>query len=532
MQIRNNGNVGIGNFGAPFSAAERLHLRESSGNPSVFLMTGNYTGDNSNDGFHISLNNNATATLQSVELNLFENSNMNFLTNNTQRMRITGDGNVGIGSVTPVGKLFVVNDVNTTVLAPAVYANSTATTSGYSATGVQSLASASGSNGDTYAIDAQASGSGNFNVALKLLTTSNASNNYGIYSNMGKGIGYYSTVTGTSGSTTEQNGGITVEVANGAYVGGVSGKASNGVTSNTGGTFEANGGTNIANWNVGVHGIAQYGYASGCINRGVHGYSNHALSTNAGTFYGVSGYVNVEQANDYAGFFEGKVYSTVSFTTSDSNLKSNVTSLNGALAIIDQLLPKTYSFKTNNYSEMNLPQGIHAGLIAQQVEQVLPQVVGSAYSPDLMDALGNVIRPAFHYKVLNYTELIPYLIAAIKEQQAQIQALQMAQNPVSPTPSYQKEIKLTNKATLILDQNFPNPFKENTTINYNIPDDVKQAQILFYNSKGNVINSVDITERGAGSLLVYGQDLTNGVYTYSLLADNKLIETKRMIKLK
>jgi hypothetical protein len=154
-------------------------------------------------------------------------------------------GAVGIGSVSPVGKLYVSNDVNTTVLVPAIYANSTASTAGYSAIGVQSFASASGAGGNTYAIEANASGSGNLNSSLKLITTSNAANNYGIYSTMGKGIGYYSTVTGTSGSTTEQNGGIVVEVANGAYVGGVSGKASNGVTSNTGGTFEANGGPTL-----------------------------------------------------------------------------------------------------------------------------------------------------------------------------------------------------------------------------------------------------------------------------------------------
>jgi hypothetical protein len=201
------------------------------------------------------------------------------------------------------------------------------------------------------------------------------------------------------------------------------------------------------------------------------------------------------------------------------------------LGIIDQLLPKTYSFKTNTYAEMNLPQGIHAGLIAQQVEQVLPQVVGSAFQPDLLDQSGNVIRPAFHYKVLNYTELIPYLIAAIKEQQVQIDNLQLSQKTINPSPTNQLEIKLSDRNTIILDQNQPNPFKENTTIKYNIPDNVKSAQILFYNSKGNVINTVEINTKGEGSLFVYGFDLSSGIYTYSLLVDGKVVETKKMIKL-
>jgi hypothetical protein len=116
MQIRSNGNVGIGNYGA-FTAAERLHLRESTGNRTVFLMTGNNTGDNVTDGFHISVNNNATATLQSVDLNQQENASLNFLTNALPRMQIISNGNVGIGNYTaftPQNLLHQLSGSNTT----------------------------------------------------------------------------------------------------------------------------------------------------------------------------------------------------------------------------------------------------------------------------------------------------------------------------------------------------------------------------------------------------------------------------------
>jgi len=82
----------------------------------------------------------------------------------------------------------------------------------------------------------------------------------------------------------------------------------------------------------------------------------------------------------------------------------------------------------------------------------------------------------------------------------------------------QLEVKLSDK-TIVIEQNNPNPFKENTTINFKIPEDVKQAQILFYNSKSNVISTVEITVRGACSLLIYGSKLSNGVYAYTLLVD-------------
>ena len=46
-----------------------------------------------------------------------------------------------------------------------------------------------------------------------------------------------------------------------------------------------------------------------------------------------------------------------------------------------------------------------------------------------------------------------------------------------------------------------------------------------------MINTVEITTKGEGSLLVYGADLSSGIYNYSLLVDGKVIETKKMIKL-
>jgi hypothetical protein len=47
---------------------------------------------------------------------------------------------------------------------------------------------------------------------------------------------------------------------------------------------------------------------------------------------------------------------------------------------------------------------------------------------------------------------------------------------------------------------------------------------------GKLINSVDISERGNGQLNVFANDLSTGVYTYSLVADGQITATKRMFK--
>jgi hypothetical protein len=91
-------------------------------------------------------------------------------------------------------------------------------------------------------------------------------------------------------------------------------------------------------------------------------------------------------------------------------------------------------------------------------------------------------------------------------------------------------VNLSNKNAIVLNQNVPNPFAESTTITYSVTTSVQKAQIHFYDGTGKLINSVDITERGNGQLNVFANDLSSGVYTYSLVADGQVVSTKRMVK--
>jgi hypothetical protein len=93
-----------------------------------------------------------------------------------------------------------------------------------------------------------------------------------------------------------------------------------------------------------------------------------------------------------------------------------------------------------------------------------------------------------------------------------------------------QSVELKNLNAIILDQNLPNPFAERTTITYTVPEEVTQAELVFYDMRGRIINQIEINERGQGKMTVYGENLQNGVYTYSLVADGILIDTKKMVK--
>ncbi|TAE77272.1 MAG: secretion protein Por, partial [Bacteroidetes bacterium] len=56
------------------------------------------------------------------------------------------------------------------------------------------------------------------------------------------------------------------------------------------------------------------------------------------------------------------------------------------------------------------------------------------------------------------------------------------------------------------------------------------AQIIFTTTDGKIIKTHDITEKGKGVLNVFADDLSSGVYTYTLVVDGKTIDSKKMMK--
>lgn len=151
---------------------------------------------------------------------------------------------------------------------------------------------------------------------------------------------------------------------------------------------------------------------------------------------------------------------------------------------------------------------------------------------------------------------VPILIAALKEQQGTIDSInqvltQLAStlnqccsnnsrtinnsnngsiNAQPPPNASAIEVQLSDRDAVVLNQNVPNPFAEQTVISYNIPAKANFAQILFYNINGQLIKAVDIKDKGQGRLNVFANDLSSGTYSYSLYVDGKLMDTKKMTK--
>ncbi|MBK9638234.1 MAG: T9SS type A sorting domain-containing protein [Bacteroidetes bacterium] len=181
-----------------------------------------------------------------------------------------------------------------------------------------------------------------------------------------------------------------------------------------------------------------------------------------------------------------------------------------------------------------MPYGTRYGFIAQDVAAIAPDLVKDFNYPAEYDSAGTLLNPAFNSLGMNYIGVIPLLVAAVNEQKATIDSLINAlQNPTplpNINPQNSQKISLSNVSSIILNQNDPNPFTESTRITFQIPDEVRDAKIIFTSTTGAIINTAIINERGAGELEVYSSELSKGLYHYTLVCDGKVIATKKMVK--
>jgi hypothetical protein len=123
-------------------------------------------------------------------------------------------------------------------------------------------------------------------------------------------------------------------------------------------------------------------------------------------------------------------YTGILFNVSDKRLKKNIRKIESATALIMKIEGVNYEHRLDEYPSMGLGQGMQYGFIAQDLEEVIPQLV----SEKLIDVKGTVQQTDKRttakadnkelFKMVNYTALIPVLVEAIKEQEVRIRGLE------------------------------------------------------------------------------------------------------------
>ncbi len=245
------------------------------------------------------------------------------------------------------------------------------------------------------------------------------------------------------------------------------------------------------------------------------------------------------------------------YQISDSNLATNIQPLKNCLNYIKLLKGVSYNLRnTADSITKTSVSAIQYGFIAQDVQKIFPNLVTS--------------NDSSKSELLNYTGLIPVLVESIKQLTIKAltdstnysNALSYLKNKISndslnfanqinalttklskccgnstttnennevPHSTIYDNSRNINQQSASLEQNAPNPFNQNTSIGYYIPDNVINAVLYIYNLEGIEIKSMPIADRGKSSITVYGNSLVAGMYIYTLITDGVVADTKRMI---
>jgi hypothetical protein len=295
---------------------------------------------------------------------------------------------------------------------------------------------------------------------------------------------------------------------------------------------------------IGVFGQA---YQGSLYNIGVAGVSvNPAPSPALGIgLYGEGQYA--------AAYLAGALVYGVSLGLSDQDFKTEITDDVPGLTTLEQIRPYSYFFNTAEFPDFNLPDQKQFGVLAQELSEVLPELVYEKVKPAIHDPeTGEVISEERAHLAVNYDGLIPVLIKSVQEQQtmideqltmitaqqAQIEALiQMVNNccaqgeaPKSNSPDggLGYDLKIDEPT---LEQNVPNPFSEQTLIRYTLPESAA-IQLAVYNQHGQRLEILAEGTLPAGEYQARwnGSHLPSGTYLYVLSVNGQDL-VKRAVKM-
>ena len=221
------------------------------------------------------------------------------------------------------------------------------------------------------------------------------------------------------------------------------------------------------------------------------------------------------------------------FTFSDSNFKENIVPITNAMDKIMDLNGVYFNRRIQPGDSSGIPHPTELGFLEQNVSAVVPEAVRS------FDSTG--------IRGVAYQNLVALLVEGMKELKAELDSVKenCCANPESrvnqgnnnnnqnnnsnKTQITEKEITLTGEVSW-LGQNIPNPFGKNTSVPLFLAQNVKEAQLVFYDMAGKTLQVVEVEERGEVKYHLKTEGLAAGIYTYSLVLEGVGFKTRRMVR--
>jgi hypothetical protein len=461
-------------------------------------------------------------------------------TGNIERLRITKNGRVAIGIINPQQKLDVNGNINLAEGSGLYIGNERMLhTSGGPGNGYfpnifvgQFAGNNSGGSDNTavgyYALHSVRGEAGLANVAM------------GFYALKSNTQGNGNSALGYSALYANTNGVDNTACGSNALFSNITG---NGNTANGFGALEGN---SLGSYNTAVGTRADINEGS-ITNSTIIGNNALAMASNQ-VRIGNSSVTSIGGYTDWTNISDGRV---------KKNIRENVP----GLSFINKLKPITYNLDLDaadkivqrpaiKNKDANIIQPaqedlaarqakeqiVYTGLIAQDVEKAAKEL---NYDFSGVDAAKND-KDLYG---LRYAEFVVPLVKAVQELSKQnddlkkdyeqkINDLQQQVNELQAAIVTSQSSVNKQSSTAYINQNIPNPFNGTTTIGYYVPVNTASAIVNITDANGKLVKSVRLDSKGDGKLILKMEQFSSGAYFYSLVVNDRLIDTKKMIAAK
>jgi len=241
---------------------------------------------------------------------------------------------------------------------------------------------------------------------------------------------------------------------------------------------------------------------------------------------------------------DGSVTNTI---ISDERFKKNIKPLKNSLDVIRNSHFVEYQY--NNLTSISSDKKYY-GILAQEMKKVLPSTV-----MNVEKRMKSSDKKSTELLMFNPNDLIYSGLNAIKELDEEHQTLKNElEKEVAKNEALEKRVSELERALKVLineedinrevlslkDEkstlaklydNTPNPLHQSTDIEYYLPDNISIAYILIQDMNGRTIAKFNLQNSGIGKVNFDAKEYgaSSGTYTYSLIVDETIVESKKMI---
>ncbi len=246
------------------------------------------------------------------------------------------------------------------------------------------------------------------------------------------------------------------------------------------------------------------------------------------------------------------------YTFSDKRLKKDIENFKHGLNKIKKVNIYEYEYNGQAGTQSGRKQ---LGIMAQEMREILPTSVQTLSGKLKVDDKENSKLLVFNPQELIYlaingikeldekTILLEKKTEELEEQrdvligmQMQLKQLKEEMNLLKSHLGLETNQNSAKKISIREKENFyqqkvdaklmsckPNPTEGETSIEYEILTDFEQAKILFYNAQGVFMDEFSINEKGKNVFLWKAENLPKGLYTYCLVIDAQIVDSKKLI---